>query len=68
MSRLQVVPRKGTAALLIPKEELDRLQDEVVQAPGDTGVAKMAALRNIVEGWCAMIGSHIPGLEPGPEP
>lgn len=48
---LQVVPRKGTSPLLIPQEELRRLQTEIVQTPGDAGVAKLAALRNIVEGW-----------------
>ena len=50
----QVVPRKGTAPLLVPQEELQRLQTEVVQAHGETGVAKLAALRNIVEGWCGL--------------
>lgn len=48
---VRVVPRKGTSPLLIPQEELRRLQTEIVQTPGDAGVAKLAALRNIVEGW-----------------
>ena len=57
----QVVPRKGTTSLLLPREEMDRLNEQLVKTPGNTGLVKQAALRSIVEGWCvqSLASKHV---------
>ena len=44
---------KANAKLLIPQEEVERVMREVGPEPGPTGLKKLAAIKNIVEGWCA---------------
>ena len=44
---------KASAKLLIPQEEVERVMREVGPEPGPTGLKKLAAIKAIVEGWCA---------------
>ncbi|KAK9810669.1 hypothetical protein WJX73_008942 [Symbiochloris irregularis] len=68
---LRVVSKKPGTPLLLPQEQLDRLQKEIVETGGEVGTAKVAALRNIIEGWYQKHGyvtsfiHDMPGLKTG---
>ena len=56
MKGFRVAPGKTARAgakLLIPQEEVARVMREVGPEPGPTGLRKLAAIKAIVEGWCA---------------
>ena len=56
MKGFRVAPGKTArpgAKLLIPQEEVARVMREVGPEPGPTGLRKLAAIKAIVEGWCA---------------
>lgn len=44
---------RAGARLLIPPAEVERVMREVGPLPGPTGLRKLAAIKSIVEGWCA---------------
>ena len=44
---------RAGARLLIPPAEVERVMREVGPLPGPTGLRKLAAIKAIVEGWCA---------------
>ena len=57
---------KANAKLLIPQEEVERVMREVGPEPGPTGLKKLAAIKAIVEGWCAPRAPRPCGSASGP--
>jgi hypothetical protein len=56
----QVAPaeKNKKANLLVPQDEVRRVMTEVAPMPGPFGLKKLAGIKDIVEGWCALAQDH----------
>ena len=55
MKSLSATPFKGGGKLLIPPDEVKKAERQIMATKGPVGMKKMGIMKNVIEGWCAVI-------------